>query len=130
MRISDWSSDVCSSDLIHDPDGFPTKRDNACRHDILNDRIGGFRDQSGRRVNEMQIARAATIDQRIALDRKSRRVPLDQEKTHARLIAFCRSEEHTSELQSLIRISYAVFCLKKKKRTTYTITATTNNNNR
>src|SRR3546814_36327 len=96
---------------IHDPDGFPTKRDNACRHDILNDRIGGFRDQSGRRVNEMQIARAATIDQRIALDRKSRRVPLDQEKTHARLIAFCarnRSEEHTSELQSLMRLSYAV----------------------
>src|SRR3546814_10052 len=32
-----------------------------------------------------------------------------------------RSEEHTSELQSLMRISYAVFCLKKKKRTTYSI---------
>src|SRR3546814_7600657 len=31
----------------------------------------------------------------------------------------CRSEEHTSELQSLMRISYAVFCLKKKKNTTY-----------
>src|SRR3546814_10567973 len=31
-----------------------------------------------------------------------------------------RSEEHTSELQSLMRISYAVFCLKKKKKTTYT----------
>src|SRR3546814_3582752 len=37
--------------------------------------------------------------------------------THARdrVSAFCRSEEHTSELQSLMRISYAVFCLKKKK---------------
>src|SRR3546814_6863429 len=32
----------------------------------------------------------------------------------------CRSEEHTSELQSLMRISYAVFCLKKKKNTTKT----------
>src|SRR3546814_9994370 len=31
----------------------------------------------------------------------------------------CRSEEHTSELQSLMRISYAVFCLKKKKKTKY-----------
>src|SRR3546814_20114177 len=31
----------------------------------------------------------------------------------------CRSEEHTSELQSLMRISYAVFCLEKKKRSTY-----------
>src|SRR3546814_6061718 len=34
---------------------------------------------------------------------------------HVHLIAFGRSEEHTSELQSLMRISYAVFCLKKKK---------------
>src|SRR3546814_2611833 len=33
-----------------------------------------------------------------------------------RIEAICRSEEHTSELQSLMRISYAVFCLKKKKR--------------
>src|SRR3546814_4438893 len=36
---------------------------------------------------------------------------------HARMLALCRSEEHTSELQSLMRISYAVFCLKKKKHT-------------
>src|SRR3546814_8490689 len=35
-------------------------------------------------------------------------------------VAFERSEEHTSELQSLMRISYAVFCLKKKKHTTTT----------
>src|SRR3546814_7219401 len=34
----------------------------------------------------------------------------------------CRSEEHTSELQSLMRISYAVFCLKKKRKITHTIT--------
>src|SRR3546814_5169503 len=38
-------------------------------------------------------------------------------RRHARreAVALCRSEEHTSELQSLMRISYAVFCLKKKK---------------
>src|SRR3546814_6557916 len=36
----------------------------------------------------------------------------------------CRSEEHTSELQSLMRISYAVFCLKKKKKTQHTEDAT------
>src|SRR3546814_3985023 len=35
----------------------------------------------------------------------------------ARVVAFSRSEEHTSELQSLMRISYAVFCLKKKNKT-------------
>src|SRR3546814_7686094 len=39
-----------------------------------------------------------------------------------------RSEEHTSELQSLMRISYAVFCLKKKKNTTHTTQDITNNN--
>src|SRR3546814_4396248 len=38
-----------------------------------------------------------------------------------------RSEEHTSELQSLMRISYAVFCLKKKKNTTYTLTENKHN---
>src|SRR3546814_2169482 len=38
---------------------------------------------------------------------------------------FVRSEEHTSELQSLMRISYAVFCLKKKKKEVTTITKTT-----
>src|SRR3546814_6488345 len=38
-----------------------------------------------------------------------------------RLVAFERSEEHTSELQSLMRISYAVFCLKKKKKTNTTL---------
>src|SRR3546814_10516318 len=40
-----------------------------------------------------------------------------------------RSEEHTSELQSLMRISYAVFCLKKKNITTYTIRRQTLHNN-
>src|SRR3546814_7373931 len=54
--------------------------------------------------------------------------PLDREKsfniaagivlTPARRLTFTRSEEHTSELQSLMRISYAVFCLKKKKTIT------------
>src|SRR3546814_4253959 len=39
--------------------------------------------------------------------------------SHEDFQRFCRSEEHTSELQSLMRISYAVFCLKKKKKTTH-----------
>src|SRR3546814_3364110 len=46
---------------------------------------------------------------------------------HRRLLI--RSEEHTSELQSLMRISYAVFCLKKKKKHTYQTTYTQHNNN-
>src|SRR3546814_2306359 len=40
--------------------------------------------------------------------------------TEPDLSTFSRSEEHTSELQSLMRISYAVFCLKKKKKTIHT----------
>src|SRR3546814_2816840 len=47
-------------------------------------------------------------------------VPRQQYPDHRgaeRLAGACRSEEHTSELQSLMRISYAVFCLKKKKQT-------------
>src|SRR3546814_7380978 len=47
-----------------------------------------------------------------------------------RLPALHRSEEHTSELQSLMRISYAVFCLKKKKKNTKQTHATTHINNR
>src|SRR3546814_3843480 len=43
------------------------------------------------------------------------------------ICARCRSEEHTSELQSLMRISYAVFCLKKKKHTTHMLTQQTTN---
>src|SRR3546814_2113305 len=47
------------------------------------------------------------------------RVMIDDEPDPLRPVEFnaCRSEEHTSELQSLMRISYAVFCLKKKKET-------------
>src|SRR3546814_16925334 len=48
-----------------------------------------------------------------ALPRRARRRP----SAHARREQEDRSEEHTSELQSLMRISYAVFCLKKKKKT-------------
>src|SRR3546814_5035696 len=44
------------------------------------------------------------------------------------LLQRCRSEEHTSELQSLMRISYAVFCLKKKKNNNYIISYTTDTN--
>src|SRR3546814_5674434 len=102
MRISDWSSDVCSSDLIH-----PRNRDRNQKAEI--------------RVRaELGIVQAAVergVQQRAGrLDRH----PLDPvHRGHAAGPAGvdqpARSEEHTSELQSLMRISYAVFCLKKKK---------------
>src|SRR3546814_2838834 len=120
MRISDWSSDVCSSDLID--------------RQLL---AGGI--EAGRaRLHRQQRALAGAIEpdlvqapwragrlQRLGdLERLQGRVAADQrldQRAGGRaqvlqaLIELRRSEEHTSELQSLMRTSYAVFCLKKKK---------------
>src|SRR3546814_7690416 len=87
MRISDWSSDVCSSDLSLDADRTARRRGRS-----TNDRLFGF----SRSGVEPSAADGPARGRLCADDR--------------------RSEEHTSELQSLMRISYAVFCLKKKKQ--------------
>src|SRR3546814_4919002 len=55
--------------------------------------------------------------------------PLADPQARPRADAGERSEEHTSELQSLMRISYAVFCLKKKNKNTTSKTLTTHRNN-
>src|SRR3546814_9274836 len=108
MRISDWSSDVCSSDLIALRDGqarrviadFAQARDHvAIDFDYL--QLPEFFEQRHR-----QRAKAGTD-----FDDDLPRLRMDGAND-----ACDRSEEHTSELQSLMRISYAVFCLKKKKR--------------
>src|SRR3546814_7641844 len=96
MRISDWSSDVCSSDLKESgaKDRF------AIGVAVADSPLGPWRDahpagpiisQRVPQANEIQ-----NIDPTVLVDDD-------------------RSEEHTSELQSLMRNSYAVFCLKKKK---------------
>src|SRR3546814_10535870 len=97
MRISDWSSDVCSSDLA--------------------DAGGSERLLSGVGQPDDRGARARGLD----LGGRSRR-----SGALAALLWWRRrrSEEHTSELQSLMRISYAVFCLKKKKETSSNILCT------
>src|SRR3546814_6942010 len=99
MRISDWSSDVCSSDLLQhradlraaamNDDGVDADR--LQQHHILGEIAGKFGIAHG-----MAAIFHHERPPRIALQIR-------------------RSEEHTSELQSLMRISYAVFCLKKKK---------------
>src|SRR3546814_4122136 len=102
MRISDWSSDVCSSDLF-------------CKRAL---------------PREETLPMSALICGSLAYDTimvfqdkfKNHILP---DKVHILNVSFlvprmrrefggCRSEEHTSELQSLMRTSYAVFCLKKK----------------
>src|SRR3546814_2386241 len=82
MRISDWSSDVCSSDLV-------------ClhRYDV----------QPPGLIGDQEVIGAFAIEHE---QRRAGQLSISAEQA--------RSEEHTSELQSLMRISYAVFCLKKK----------------
>src|SRR3546814_4008529 len=104
MRISDWSSDVCSSDLrralFHrddaDNDGFWR------HHDDGSPRAAARRRHHAGRGGAVLPSRAGDLP----ASEGALQLP--------RLRASARSEEHTSELQSLMRISYAVFCLKKK----------------
>src|SRR3546814_5131497 len=115
MRISDWSSDVCSSDLHVEAD--VRAADPLGRRAL--EEIGvafGPGEFSG--AEEERVLLVDDVDQRQA--RQARHIGV----VHENIIA--RSEEHTSELQSLMRISYAVFCLKKKKTPE---TQSTNNTN-
>src|SRR3546814_6679386 len=104
MLISDWSSDVCSSDLLplllggwlRVRDVVPVTR-GTVRFRAVDSLCAVARSPAGRSQRRRLCAR------RVADGHRTRR-PTG------------RSEEHTSELQSLMRISYAVFCLKKKKK--------------
>src|SRR3546814_8359663 len=107
MRISDWRSDVCSSDLPMQQRKLDVETQQRMKADypeifrIRRETFGGF-----------DILR----DERSALE-----VPPEErcalyEKLWQKGGFHYRSEEHTSELQSLMRISYAVFCLKKKNK--------------
>src|SRR3546814_7476601 len=90
MRISDLSSDVCSSDL--------------CLHLIHEAaQVSRVQHQAGHRHVEHGEEAEPFLRLAVGLPQRPSVAP--------------RSEEHTSELQSLMRISYAVFCLQKKKET-------------
>src|SRR3546814_2432275 len=117
MRISDWSSDVCSSDLFpdcieSDAPQFPAEPGRR--------KVGNIGPQGPRPVLVLPNGHAgqpsgfifATVAaRRIGSDRRMGDDLAGQKDMHGH---FSRSEEHTSELQSLMRISYAVFCLKQK----------------
>src|SRR3546814_6341702 len=127
MRISDWSSDVCSSDLFYDT-RLPAdvcasahlknwlKREPQAQKTLTMAEADALRPGANADVESQFPDRLEIGDVVLALsyshepgeehDGVTFHVPLAQ-----------RSEEHTSELQSLMRISYAVFCLKKKTTT-------------
>src|SRR3546814_9586735 len=100
MRISDWSSDVCSSDLARKTDQ-DAPADIHIKLRYLQARFYG---------TDAWVERSAAGDEICLITGAAE---IDTPGAHQRLDA-PRSEEHTSELQSLMRISYAVFCLKKK----------------
>src|SRR3546814_1351685 len=114
MRISDWSSDVCSSDLMNLYALLVAESqavELAGRFDFYRLNAMFF----SAHVAEIYFAIIEhPIDAIIALGKPQ---PIVAAADLEKLSLAPRSEEHTSELQSLMRISYAVFCLKKKKTT-------------
>src|SRR3546814_6728964 len=113
MRISDWSSDVCSSDL----DGHAHFLGGA-RIDgrFVDDDVAPLQiaaDRLARRLQRREHGPLVHVDR--GGDSHDVEVSVPQRVRIGRESEMTRSEEHTSELQSLMRISYAVFCLKTKK---------------
>src|SRR3546814_2824023 len=111
MRISDWSSDVCSSDLAELVDLL----DGAC-FCASDDREADSWDTQHDRflLDAQEMATRLLLGDEAALLERLRAVLAYRTQWFVPE----RSEEHTSELQSLMRISYAVFCLKKKNKLT------------
>src|SRR3546814_2953770 len=141
MRISDWSSDVCSSDLLFDNQRllnfvlksygleseaqYPGKIRKIIESDLtdINSLANRFQDPRYQQLTkDLSVAVFGTVkltqqSTTTTSSRNTSRPPTSSIST--------RSEEHTSELQSLMRISYAVFCLKKhKNKKIITITQT------
>src|SRR3546814_5906212 len=110
MRTSDWSSDVCSSDLMAEDDvAFVDQPQRVLEHFV------GF----GRKARD-QVRAKGYIGPRLAHPRAEiDRLPAVVPALHSFQDHVVRSEEHTSELQSLMGISYAVFCLKKNNTILY-----------
>src|SRR3546814_2024511 len=137
MRISDWSSDVCSSDLIDgrafkhavSPQSIPL----FARQYLIGEQFGHAQASPASLASTISSASSiglvsspsssifaalttcslsATLNSRTPADLR----PITRRESSPMRMSF-KSEEHTSELQSLMRISYAVFCLKKKKNT-------------
>src|SRR3546814_4338568 len=113
MRISDWSSDVCSSDLK--TRRLPLRYTRS-RHRLAV--VPSTENMGNSRQRHHRGGFLPSCQQDPHPDRPDREFRSRQDRLALDAVAHpARSEEHTSELQSLMRISYAVFCLKKTHRT-------------
>src|SRR3546814_10020632 len=117
MRISDWSSDVCSSDLLDCLYAATEVNEWAWWAAVASfsprEKVPEGRMREGAKpAGASRRKKLPFDDEAKTFIRNLRRNATDAEH----LVWSYRSEEHTSELQSLMRISYAVFCLKKKKK--------------
>src|SRR3546814_10439496 len=143
MRISDWSSDVCCSDLFHDWAEYqPTREQVLAEREAAAERKrrsreksqgesqvesrrdsqrpnGGSHSPPSRPVPTPSPDSSTYVKESSYVGNRAQETPVDKSARNT-----LRSEEHTSELQSLMRISYAVFYLKKKT----SLTATNKNN--
>src|SRR3546814_8717822 len=130
MRFSDWSSDVCSSDLLGSP-GDPESGQACLEREIdgvvqggtLCRRFGCLCAAAAYRARRLDLVFrlggvAVPVDDRIGAGAAPRSRQAVHRAVRPERLGFLqdRSEEHTSELQSLMRISYAVFCLKQKSQ--------------
>src|SRR3546814_5663676 len=146
MRISDWSSDVCSSDLLRFllPSEMRIGRSEIgsyIRRDIgrLQRQRDGFLEPPREGIGRGGEGEIPVVVERVELHRQPAgrdaalriaqiSVGKSELRENVRVVGVeflrpeeVRSEEHTSELQSLMRISYSVFCWKKKKKAQETI---------
>src|SRR3546814_4066051 len=115
MRISDWSSDVCSSDLAKAlPKHAPVRLAYEAGAEFREIRVGynpALQKEADRLAEQpgwFKVGYGVTTEPDASPEEVRAFLEVDAPQV--------RSEEHTSELQSLMRISYAVFCLKKKKK--------------
>src|SRR3546814_9851732 len=123
MRISDWSSDVCSSDLgglfsskLLDGIGRTRRKDSTFRANGIFPTFTWPISRCGLRSSPTKQTAVSRMFSRSSAKRRKR--PGSLHMDHHPQGNAIRSEEHTSELQSLMRSSYAVFCLKKKNTNT------------
>src|SRR3546814_2167887 len=117
MRISDWSSDVCSSDLLDHGDracDVLLRADRPVHLPVLEP--AGLKPWTRRFLQRWLITGFFAVALVILLGNRWVINSTDAYIYKDWALMPDRSEEHTSELQSLMRISYAVFCLKKKNR--------------